>query len=616
MTKHLLTYTSLLLTLFSFDALAQSVLQKTYHDDARTQVKESYYTLGDEGSALEGEYRSFFLNGNLESKGNFVNDTTAGLWIFYYESGKPKMKGRFENNKTVGKWEYYYENGNKSMSGEIRAGKRMGLWTFYYESGELESEGNYRDGQRDGFWKDFHKTGQVKGKAAYASDSALYVGYYHSQKVQSQGMKVEGKNWGKWTFFHENGIVQAIGGYNEGEKSGTWQYFHPSGTIAAKGAFINNVAHGEWEYYDREGHVNSRGNFANGSKDGEWNLFYPSGTLKGKGDFVNGSGEYKEYYEEGALKLMGTIKDDKNEGLWKYYYPDGTLQGACNFENGEGEYTGYYNDGVTPKTKGIIKDDERIGVWELYKGNGSLAGYYRPFYEKEPRFDSLSKSKGLTIRDSSAIQGGVADFRFRSKKFKYFDAKVNEFHGLILASNPLATLVGVFPVSLELYFQERLGYELEIRGIRDPFFRRNDKVSIRDLFRRGYTFSLRQKFYNPDNKFGQWYFGHELRYTRHNHFANMIDPQRLSQVITASAEEQKVEYSLLLGYRLMTETTYSGFTVDGYWGFGIGLRDFDTIGEYKGVFRPLPQSSISFPLHIGLNIGYAFPARSRWGRRK
>src|SRR3954468_15575474 len=92
----------------------------------------------------------------------------------------------------------------------------------------------------------------------------------------------------------------------------------------------------------------------------------------------------------------------------------------------------------------------------------------------------------------------------KKKAMGYFDARFNEFHGVILGSNPVMVFAGRLPIGIEFYLQERLGHEFEFIGIRDPFFQLDQNIAAGKKFERGYSISLKQKLYNQV-KAGMWY---------------------------------------------------------------------------------------------------------------
>ncbi len=363
--------------------------------------------------------------------------------------------------------------------------------------------------------------------------------------------------------------------------------------MAASGSFSNGEPEGKWSYYHENGERSSEGIFVDGQKDGYWGLFSSDGKLKGETSYTDGEGIYKEYYPSGKLKLQGKVIVDVNHGLWKYYYEGGQLEGECNFQNGRGEYIGYYPDG-TLQTKGIIDNGKKVGRWELYKNDGSLSGYYKPIYGQP----ELSEYQAREPR-----KYGVGAYKFRSRKNKNFEAKITEFQGVILNTNPIMSFLGRVPFGVEFYLQERLGHEFEFEGIRDPFYILDEDAAVDEVFSRGYGMALKQKLYNP-SQYGLWYFGHELRFSNISHFVNVNTTQE--NIRRASASEQKIEYSIMLGYRLMQNTAGKGCTIDSFVSLGTGFRYFDVSAEDESNFNELPMEKVPLTFNFGLNIGYTF----------
>ncbi|MTI22049.1 membrane-binding protein [Fulvivirga sp. RKSG066] len=582
------------------------ITRYSYHDDEKQNLKEMYQVKDTISNILEGKYISYYLNGNIESQGQFSNNETVGSWNFYYETGKLKMTGTLEPNSNDGYWEYYYESGNKSMEGEISDNKRTGDWRIYFESGELKEEGAFKESKREGPWRYYYESGSLKGQVNYTNARGQFTEFYSTGEVRAEGTRVGLKNVGKWQYFYKDGNLQAEGVYENGLKTGEWTYYHRNGNVSASGAFLDGEANGDWVYFYPNGKESSKGAFVEGEKSGYWGVFFEDGSLKGETIFKDGTGIYKEYYTDGSLKIRGSIVEGKRDGLWKYYYLGGDLEGECEFNEGTGEYLGYYPDG-TLQTKGTLEEGKKVGRWELYDKSGSLTGYYKPIYDEE----GLQEEEIEAVRPKREY--GVADYKFTGRKIKYFESKINEFQGVIMSINPLGSFIGRVPFAVEFYMQERLGHEFEFEGIRDPFYTNDNDVPLNDTYTRGYAIALKQKFYNEHSKFGLLYFGHEMRFTNLSHFANIESTRVQGNEIKVSASEQKVEYSVLLGYRLMQNTADKGFTIDAYVSLGTGYRNFSVSQEFKRAFDGLDQSKITFKPSFGVNFGYilSFGKRGR-----
>ncbi|MEQ9592631.1 MAG: hypothetical protein RLN86_08540, partial [Cyclobacteriaceae bacterium] len=290
-----------------------------------------------------------------------------------------------------------------------------------------------------------------------------------------------------------------------------------------------------------------------------------------------------------------------SQGKWSYFFEEGILEGECEFDKGRGMYSGYYPSG-TLQTKGVIEDGLRVGTWELYEEDGALSGYYKPFYEDK----ELAKDINSLLNRPQPARVTVS--KSAKKGFYYFTPRFPEYNGVIVQGNPFSTFIGSFPIGIEFYNQERLGHEFEFEGIRTPFFTADSEVAENKIYERGYSISVKQKFYNP-MKMGMWYFAHEIRFTNVGHFSNvsLTSGSIATPVqITASASEQRAEYGILLGSRLMQRNDGNGFTLDAYIGYGLGYRNFSVEPIFEEVFSNLSTNKFSQTFRFGFNFGYSF----------
>ena len=125
------------------------------------------------------------------------------------------------------------------------------------------------------------------------------------------------------------------------------------------------------------------------------------------------------------------------------------------------------------------------------------------------------------------------------------------------------------------------------------------------VYQRGYAISLKQKFYNT-LKTGMWYFGQELRFSNIGYFNNIYFASSPNSLITASASEQRAEYGVLLGTRLMQRNNGDGFTIDAFVAYDVGYRMFDVEPIYESAFSSINQNKFSQSFRFGLNFGYSF----------
>ncbi len=575
--------------------LGQGFTRQTYHDQKKENLKEVYQVKDTIRNVLHGRYVSYYLNGNIESKGQFTNNETTGVWEFFYETGNLKMRGILRQNANYGLWEYFYESGQKSMEGSINGKLREGEWRSYYENGQVKEVGDYINNKRSGLWKNYFEDGTKKGEIEYNDDFGRYTEYYHSGKVLAEGPRSGTKNSGHWRLFAEDGTLQSEGEFSNGKKNGSWTNYFPSGKVSSKGNYVNDDEYGNWEYFFEDGVLQSSGQYLDGQKNGHWKSVGVERNTTNEITYDKGSGEYREYYASGKLKSKGNIVNGKKQGKWEYFREDGKLEGDCTFNQGKGVYHGYYPNGNL-QTKGPLEDDLKTGTWEIYENDGKLSGYYKPFY------DDHNLGKEIT---SLANKTAAKKSMKRARGFNYFDARSNEFQGVIVATNPIFIAAGRLPLGVEFYLEERIGHEFEFVGIRDPFFKSDSEIAPNKLFERGYTISIKQKFYNRA-KVGMWYFGQEIRFTNMGHFVNQPIFPNSTEVFTVNAVEQRIEWGVLLGYRIMRKNDAKGFTIDAFIAGNIGYRGFNVDSDYATYFADINQNKFSTTFHFGLNFGNVF----------
>ncbi len=581
-----------------------------YYDSDQKLLKEVFYVLDTIGMALEGPFSAYYASGSTKEKGQYSNNIATGFWEYFYESGTPKMQGELKEGSNWGHWKYYFESGNLSMEGAIFDGKRQGEWIYYFENGSVKRRGKYLDNKKVGIWNYFYENqdgqyGPLKAQAFYENGIGAYKEFYPNSGLKAEGIYVDGKSDGTWTYYHPNGQPQARGLYIDGLRSGKWEYFHEDGKKAAAGNYEEGLRQGRWEFYNTNGTLSSEGEMEEGKKEGYWKLYNQWGEFRGEGNFVKGQGEYKEFYESGRIKTIGTISNDLNQGEWLYYFENGRLEGRANFKDGRGKYTGYYPDG-TLNMEGEVLNGQRVGIWKMYKPSGELSGFYKVYYENEQPVYKIIEDKP---EDTAREQTGLPGYRYRVRYFRNFKPQINEFKALILAANPLAVSLGSVPVSVEYYIQERLGYDVHFTFIRNPFFEKHHMIEPGEEYSRGFSFALRQKFYQQEDNLGMFYYGHEVRITPQSHYTNVLEGNAISPN-PVQLDEVKVEYSILFGNRLTNDAASKGWTMDIFVGLGVGRRFVNerfpaSDASYDHYFKDIRGKSLTIPVRLGVNFGYA-----------
>jgi len=161
---------------------------KRYNEDKTPLSVLNYSTDGKQADAI-----IFHPNGNIASKGKYVNQLKEGKWQFfsgiykgyliteemysgnvknglsvsYYADSTIYEKVTFVKGKKHGEWIQYYQNGKVSLKTTYRNGKLDGPFEVWYENGAIEFSGQYKNDTRDGKWLIFNRDGSVKYKIEY-----------------------------------------------------------------------------------------------------------------------------------------------------------------------------------------------------------------------------------------------------------------------------------------------------------------------------------------------------------------------------------------------------------------------------------------------------------------
>ncbi len=81
---------------------------------------------------------------------------------------KKDIKPIDKDGKPHGLWKrYYHDNGNLSSKGYYLNGKQHGLCEWYHDNGKLSSKGYYLNGKKHGLCESYHSNGNLSSKIYY-----------------------------------------------------------------------------------------------------------------------------------------------------------------------------------------------------------------------------------------------------------------------------------------------------------------------------------------------------------------------------------------------------------------------------------------------------------------
>ena len=92
---------------------------------------------------------SFFTNGNLEYRAEFLNGKLDGTTKVWHEDGHLFSVSEYSNGLPNGKWKKFYASGNLLFEENYIFGKKDGFERWYYENGNIKSEQHFTDDKED-----------------------------------------------------------------------------------------------------------------------------------------------------------------------------------------------------------------------------------------------------------------------------------------------------------------------------------------------------------------------------------------------------------------------------------------------------------------------------------
>ena len=175
--------------------------------------------LVDDANFKEGERdgltEQFYSDtGKLRVSGNYKNGVLDGEFKAYYPNGNLQGEVNYKNGEMNGEFKEYHENKNIRLSGNYKNSLQEGEWKSYLEDGTLETIVNYKDGELNGLKEDFYKNGNVWTRQEFKNNDldGVYEVYYENGNPQLKAKIKNGQTVEEQRFNHDGTP------YNEKEK--------------------------------------------------------------------------------------------------------------------------------------------------------------------------------------------------------------------------------------------------------------------------------------------------------------------------------------------------------------------------------------------------------------
>jgi antitoxin component YwqK of YwqJK toxin-antitoxin module len=154
-------------------------------------ILKSLLIFSDDGTKADAAI--YHPNGNIASKGIYINQKKEGKWQFfstvtkdlliceefysanmkngqsvkYYSDSTIAEKVTYINNLRQGEWTRYYPGGARCLKSNYLNDKIDGRFEVWFENGRIQFSGQYKNDTRDGIWFIYNDDGTLKYKIEY-----------------------------------------------------------------------------------------------------------------------------------------------------------------------------------------------------------------------------------------------------------------------------------------------------------------------------------------------------------------------------------------------------------------------------------------------------------------
>lgn len=166
------------------------------------------YALYPVNPSMTKEFKTYYMDGNLQSEGSFLeldknddaNSKFVDAFVSYYKDGKVEEKKNFVDGKLEGEYTTYYNNGNINKHFLMSDGARNGLAASFTEDGKVCTLTPYVSGQAEGYYVMVDIDGNYSKYSL--ADKQLML-----EKPNPSEIKTEYKNGLAWPYYKKNGLI-------------------------------------------------------------------------------------------------------------------------------------------------------------------------------------------------------------------------------------------------------------------------------------------------------------------------------------------------------------------------------------------------------------------------
>jgi antitoxin component YwqK of YwqJK toxin-antitoxin module len=319
--------------------------------------------------AKEGDFCSWYANGQVKIKGAYRANQTHGTWTQYSATGVVLQTTTYLDGKKHGPESLAYPDGKPRASRTYVLGKKQGPEVLYYPDGQPQAKLNWQEGALHGPCQSFHPGGKPHLAATYdrGKRNGAASEWYASGQLRSSATYREDQLDGQLTLYRDNGETLAAGTFRLGQRfAGT---FREDAELPAC-YWINTYAGGQLTdgllYHDDgelvdgpiherhpDGSISRTYRFFNGRKDGDELWLYPDGQVARQMTWLANQleGPYLEWYPNQQLRWSTVLRDGRRHGVETHWKENGEVIARGEYRDGQPWEGTFLLDTISPKTK-------------------------------------------------------------------------------------------------------------------------------------------------------------------------------------------------------------------------------------------------------------------------
>ncbi len=113
------------------------------------------------GKPFSGAAVSFYPNGNIALRNEYVEGKTHGLCSRWFADGTISYESEYIQGKKNGSTKTWWRNGNLRSESQLQAGISQGVQRQWYKSGHLFKVRNIINGKEDGLQQSWRENGKL-----------------------------------------------------------------------------------------------------------------------------------------------------------------------------------------------------------------------------------------------------------------------------------------------------------------------------------------------------------------------------------------------------------------------------------------------------------------------